>query len=188
MGAFQVPVWLLCAGTDPTRCGREQGRPQCVLFPFRHAMTSLTAPTPSRLTKHVSLLATSARSSLGRTTSRNTSRAFWSECPRVSLCTCAKFHPPGPASAGSKVLGPGVVISCSDLSHILPVPKNTLHQRGFVQGSVLGVFVGEHKCWLWAVFWELILLSLGRLKDFLPKEYIKQKGERKIFMVSVRLC
>ncbi|NXG64191.1 TLN1 protein, partial [Hemiprocne comata] len=25
-------------------------------------------------------------------------------------------------------------------------------------------------------------LSLGRLKDFLPKEYIKQKGERKIFM------
>lgn len=30
-------------------------------------------------------------------------------------------------------------------------------------------------------------LSPCSLKDFLPKEYIKQKGERKIFMVSGRL-
>lgn len=47
---------------------------------------------------------------------------------------------------------------------------------------MLGVFIGEME-WLQAVLLQLILLSFGRLKDFLPKEYIKQKGERKIFMV-----
>lgn len=47
---------------------------------------------------------------------------------------------------------------------------------------MLGIFIREME-WLQAVLLQLILLSFGRLKDFLPKEYIKQKRERKIFMV-----
>lgn len=69
---------------------------QCLLFPRRLATTSLMVPTLSPLTKPASLLATSARSSSGRTMNRSTSQAFWSECRGDPQVAQAAWQPPAP--------------------------------------------------------------------------------------------
>lgn len=46
----------------------------------------------------------------------------------------------------------------------------------FIEGAILKL----HDCLL------IYLLFLNSLKEFLPKEYVKNKGEKKIFQVSGR--